>query len=71
MTSDDIKNVQIIATCRDGRHLISVSDDKILIRCIAEWCKFMLLKEELFEQCSIRELIADSNETDENNPYKD
>lgn len=34
MTSDDIKKVQIIATTKDGQHLLSVSDDKILIRCI-------------------------------------
>lgn len=59
MTNDDITKVQIIAECKDGRHLISVSDDKILIRCIVEWCKFMKLKEELFEQCSLKELIID------------
>lgn len=59
MTSDDITKVQIIATCKDGKHLISVSDDKILIRCIVEWCKFMTLKEELFEECSFKELIKD------------
>lgn len=59
MTNDDITKVQIIAECKDGQHLISVSDDKILIRCIVEWCKFMKLKEELFEQCSLKELIID------------
>ena len=41
MTSDDIQSVQIIATCKDGQHIMAVSDDKILIRCIAEWCQFM------------------------------
>ena len=46
MTSDDIQSVQIIATCKDGQHIMAVSDDKILIRCIAEWCQFMRLKEE-------------------------
>ena len=63
MTSDDITKVQIIAECKDGQHLISVSDDKILIRCIAEWCKFMRLKEELFGECSLKELIT-TNQTD-------
>ena len=63
MTSNDITKVQIIAECKDGQHLISVSDDKILIRCIAEWCKFMLLKEELFGQYSLKELIT-TNQTD-------
>ena len=59
MTSDDITKVQIIAECKDGQHLISVSDDKILIRCITEWCKFMRLKEEVFGECSLKELIKD------------
>lgn len=59
MTSNDIKSVQIIATTNEGGHIIAVSDDKILIRCIAEWCQFMRLKEELFEQCSLKELIEE------------
>ena len=61
MTSADIKSVQIIATTKDGQHLISLSEDKILIRCIAEWCKFMKLKDELFGQCSLKELINETN----------
>ena len=59
MTSNDIKSVQIIATTNEGKHIVAVSDDKILIRCIAEWCQFMRLKEELFEQCSLKELIEE------------
>ena len=61
MTSDDIQSVQIIATCKDGQHIMAVSNDKVLIRCIAEWCQFMRLKEDLFEQCSLKELIVDEN----------
>ena len=59
MTSDDIKSVQIIATTNDGKHIMAVSDDKILIRCIAEWCKFAKLKEELFEQCSLKDVMEE------------
>ena len=59
MTSDDIKSVQIIATTKDGKHIMAVSDDKILIRCIAEWCKFIMLKEDVFEQCSLKEIMED------------
>ena len=59
MTSDNIQSVQIIATCKDGQHIMAVSDDKILIRCIVEWCQFVLLKEDLFGQCSLKELIAE------------
>lgn len=57
ITNEDIQKVQIIATCKDGQHLLSVSDDKILIRCIAEWCQFVLLKEELFSECSLKEIM--------------
>ena len=57
MTSDDIKSVQIIATTNDGKHIMAVSDDKILIRFIAEWCEFVKLKEELFAQCSLKEIM--------------
>lgn len=59
MTSADIKSVQIIATTNDGKHIMAVSDDKILIRCIAEWCKFIKLKEDVFEQCSIKEIMEE------------
>ena len=59
MTTNDIKSVQIIATTKDGQHIMAVSDDKVLICCIAEWCQFMRLKEELFEQCSLKELIEE------------
>ncbi len=53
------KKYKSIAECKDGQHLISVSDDKILIHCIVKYCKFMLLKEESLEQCSLKEFIID------------
>ena len=59
MTSNDIKSVQIIAITKDGKHIMAVSDDKILIRCIAEWCKFVKLKDELFEQCLLKEIMEE------------
>lgn len=59
MTSDDITQVQIIATTKDGKHLMAVSDEKPLIWHIVSCCKFAKLKEELFEQCSLKELIDD------------
>ena len=59
MTANDIKSVQIIATTKDGKHIIAVSDDKPLIWHIVAFCKFAKLKDELFEQCSLKELIDD------------
>ena len=59
MTSNDIKSVQIIATTNDDKHIMAVSNDKILIQCIAAWCQFFKLKDELFEQCSLKELMEE------------
>ena len=59
MTSADIKSVQIIATTNDGKHIMAVSDEKLLIWYITYCCKFVKLKDELFEQCSLKELIDD------------
>ena len=57
MTSDDIKSVQIIATTKDGKHIMAVSDEKPLIWHIVSCCKFAKLKDELFEQCSLTEIM--------------
>lgn len=57
MTSDNITKLQIIATVDDGTHLMAVSDDKILIRFVTELCQFMKLKDDLFEECSLKELV--------------
>lgn len=59
MTTNDIKSVQIIATTKDGQHLLAVSDEKPLIWHIAACCQFAKLKEELFEQCSLKELMEE------------
>lgn len=57
MTNDNIKKVQIIAECDNGQYLISVSDNRVIIGLIAEFCKFARLKDELFEQCNLEKLI--------------
>ena len=59
MTTNDIESVQIIATTKNGKHIMAVSDNKVLICMIAEMCQFMKLKDELFEQCSLKELMED------------
>ena len=59
MTTNDIKSVQIIATTKEGQHLLAVSDEKPLIWHIAACCQFVKLKKELFEQYSLKELIEE------------
>ena len=57
LTANDIESVQIIATLKDGKHIMAISEDRILINMIASFCQFVKLKDELFEQCSLKEIM--------------
>lgn len=57
LTAADIQSVQIIATLKDGKHIIAISDNYVLINMIASFCQFVKLKDELFEQCSLKEIM--------------
>ena len=59
MTSRDIEKVQILAITKDGQHLMAISEDRFLIDAIVSFCKFARLKDDLFAQCSLKELIDD------------
>ena len=61
MTSNNIKKLQILAMTDDeeDKYLMTTTDDKILINVIVEFCQFVKLKNELFEQCSLKELIKE------------
>lgn len=57
MTSNDIKQLQIIATTKDGQHFLATTDDKILIPFTASLCQFIKLKDDIFEQVSLKQLM--------------
>lgn len=57
LTSRNIDKIQILATMNDGSHLMTVSDNKALIDIIVGTCKFVKLKDDIFEQCSLKEII--------------
>lgn len=57
LTSRNIDKIQILATMDDGSHIMAVSDNKALIDMIVGTCKFVKLKDDIFEQCSIKEII--------------
>lgn len=57
MTTNDWEQVQIIATTKDGQHILAISKDKFLFQVIAEMCKFAKIKDDIFEQCSLKEII--------------
>lgn len=62
MTTDDIKDVQIIAKTHDGEYIISKTDDKIIINMLAEFCEFVKLDKNLFTEYSLEELLTDGND---------
>ena len=56
MTTNDIKNIQVLMTTNDGRYLIAVTDN-IAIKCLcAEILQFHEVKKELIEESSLTEL---------------
>ena len=57
LTSRNIEKIQIIATIDDGSHILGVSDYKPLIDMVVGTCQFVKLKDDIFEQCSLKEMI--------------
>lgn len=62
LTSDNIVKVQITATMDDGTHIMGFSEDKYLINYIVATCQFARLREDLFAQCSLKELMDNGGE---------
>ena len=59
MTTNDIKDVQIIAKTHDGEYIISKTDDNIIINMLAKFCQFVKLDRKLVTECSLDELIIE------------
>lgn len=57
MTSRDIKNLSIIAETKDGQYLATTTENNTLIDIVVGFCKFAIVKPELIEQMSLKELI--------------
>lgn len=56
LTSRNIEKIQITAKLDNGSHILAVSDNKSLIDIIVRTCKFVKLKDDIFEQCSLKEI---------------
>ena len=57
MTTNDIKNVQILVNLKNGEKLIGVTDDRILINMIAGFVKFVQVDEEKFDSIALKEVM--------------
>lgn len=57
MTTNDIKNVQVLMTTNDGRYLIAVSDN-IAIKCLcAEVLQFREVKKDLINEILLTDIL--------------
>ncbi len=59
MTSDDIESLQIIATTNDGKHIMTVTHKRELIKHVVSSCQFAKLKEDLLEHCALIDVIEE------------
>lgn len=57
MTTNDIKNVQILVNLNNGERLIGVTDDRILINMIAGFVKFIQVDENKFYSIALKEVM--------------
>ena len=57
MTTNDVKNVQILMNLKNGEKLIGVTDDKILINMIAGFVKFIQVDENKFNSIALKEVM--------------
>lgn len=57
LTSRNIEKIQITATLDNGSHIMAISDNKEFIDIIVGTCKFFQLNDDIFEQCSLKEII--------------
>jgi len=59
MTSDDIKYMQIMLVGKNGEHLVAKTESDMLIRMIVSTCQFVELKDNVFEEVSIKHFLKE------------
>lgn len=57
MTTDNVKSIQILISCKNGEKLIGVTDDQILINIIAGFVKFVQVDENKFDSIALKEIM--------------
>ena len=62
MTTNDIEKVEILLCFKDGERALGVTDDEFLLRCIAQYVKFIQLDEEKMGTVSLSEIIKNQQE---------
>ena len=62
MTTNDIEKAEILLCCKDGKKLLGVTDDKILLNFIAQYVKFIQIDEDKTETIPLCEIIKKQQE---------
>ena len=57
MTTNEIEKAEILLCCKDGKKLLGVTDDKILLNFIAQYVKFIQIDEEKMGTIQLHEII--------------
>ena len=62
MTTNDIEKAEILLCFKDGERALGVTDDEFLLKCIAQYVKFIQLDEEKMGTVSLSEIIKNQQE---------
>ena len=62
MTTNDIEKVEILLCFKDGERALGVTDDEFLLKCIAQYVKFIQLDEGKMGTVSLSEIIKNQQE---------
>ena len=57
MTVNDIKDVHVLVSLKDGQKLFGVTDDPFVLLIIASYVKFMKVDETKFESLPLKEIM--------------
>ena len=62
MTTNDIEKAEILLCFKDGERALGVTDDEFLLKCIAQYVKFIQIDEDKTETIPLCEIIKKQQE---------
>lgn len=62
MTTNDIEKAEILLCFKDGERALGVTDDEFLLKCIAQYVKFIQIEEEKVGTIPLSDIIKNQQE---------
>lgn len=62
MTTNDIEKVEIFLCFKNGERALGITDDEFLLKCIAQYVKFIQIDEEKVGEIPLSEIIKNQQE---------